>query len=452
MENSQTECTDDTTLYSESEVSQFSGSTEDWSNSYTYLPTNFLGLNLKDLGSTKNNIFWLLKCKIDSVNTSFEDRTQGVRYLMRSPYIHAIAQTTDSTIKIIDMDEYNVYSRYFFFSNNEKYLRLNDQIVHNTHPHWFLVSESKKHPIELTMLSCRFLLHALSPGDEFRHRVLEYILDIIESNEYSDSLKADACDILITCGEFDEIDYGQAKLKKLITLQNSNPNDVYNSQSVHNSSFTESAIKILRALRHKYTPDNTIDFLKDIIVEYATIEQVNIINKFFYRALTDTTRFNQYTILDCLYLIGKHILELENEYKNTAIKRLIEELLDAQDTCSTGYLVRIVNVLSGLTDEPELVLKLDPKEELKCVINTRLSDVLQNTPNSTKESILEAIDVLSQTSSDEDAQYTIKSFINYSMLYDDLQDDYIGQKLLTTNEFDTVWKNTIAVYFGAQIF
>ena len=48
-----------------------------------------------------------------------------------------------------------------------------------------------------------------------------------------------------------------------------------------------------------------------------------------------------------------------------------------------------------------------PKEELKCVINTRLSDVLQNTPNSTKESILEAIDTINKIAGTNWSNYTI---------------------------------------------
>ena len=460
------ECTDkkdidDTVLYTDCTTSQFSGNTEDWSNSYVHLPTNFLGLNLKNLGNTRGNIFWNLKNLIDSDTTTFEDRTQGVRYLMRSPYIHAIKESINSVIKIVDFNDYNVYSRYLFFSNNEKYLRLNDNITHEIHPYWFITSTPKKHPKELTMLTCRFLLRALSPGDTLRHSVLEYILDTIECNEYADTIKADACDVLITCGEFDEIDYGQAKLKKLIISQNTNPDSVYNSQSVHNSSFTESAIKILRVLHGEYNLHSSIDFLRDIITAQVCLHSgqledpshtIDKINKFFYRIMTDSTKFNDYTILDCLYLVGKKIQDLHEDYKTTAIQRLIEEILDAQDTCSTGYLIRIVNVLSGLTTESDLILRLDPKQELKCVINTRLSDMLGSVPTAQRESIIESIDILRDSSEDEDAVYTIKKFIDYSMLYDDLQDDYIGQKLISQDEFDQVWKNTMYTYFGAQIF
>jgi hypothetical protein len=441
---------DDTRLYTENHESAFSGNNQDYNDMYTYLPSNFLGLDLKKLGSTTNNIFYVLKSRVDSIDTSFEDRTQGVRYLMRSPYIKAIHETTQSVIKIIDWDSYDVYSRYIFFSTNEKYLRLNDFIVQDIHPHWFSVASEKKHPLELTLLSCRYLLRTLNPGNALRHSILEFILDQIESTEISENLKGDSCDILITCGEGDEIDYGEACLKKLIKQQTSNPENLYNSQSVHNSSFVESAVKILRELRKSYTPDKTIDFLKEMI--QVPQEHTEKVNKFFYRALTDTTKFDVYTILDCLYLVGKKIQEVTGDSYITCLNRLIEEILDAQDTCSTGYLVRIVNVLSGIIEGSEFSLKLDPRQELKQVINTRLSDILQSTPIAQRTTILDAIDKLSTDPEDEDSLYDIKQFVNYSMLYDDLQIDYINQGLLNDEDFNSVWNTCIFNYFGAKIY
>jgi hypothetical protein len=61
--------------------------------------------------------------------------------------------------------------------------------------------------------------------------------------------------------------------------------------------------------------------------------------------MTDPFRFERLSLSDILFLVYNKILTFEN--KNELMKRLLEEIIDCDMTCTTGYFTRIVNTLNG---------------------------------------------------------------------------------------------------------
>lgn len=58
-----------------------------------------------------------------------------------------------------------------------------------------------------------------------------------------------------------------------------------------------------------------------------------------------------------------------HEFKETCMERLKEELIEMAETCSTGHLLRLMNVFSGMEDSG---LSIDPSIELRSVITKRV--------------------------------------------------------------------------------
>lgn len=70
----------------------------------------------------------------------------------------------------------------------------------------------------------------------------------------------------------------------------------------------------------------------------------------------------------------------QHEHKNELIKRLFEELIDMNGTCSTGHLSRLINIFSGFELNGQLIkLNIDCKSEMTAVtmakINKRIQDL-----------------------------------------------------------------------------
>ena len=60
----------------------------------------------------------------------------------------------------------------------------------------------------------------------------------------------------------------------------------------------------------------------------------------------------------------------DSEYKQELEKRLLEELIDSNNKCSSGYVSRIVNTLSGFGD---ISLQISFEDQIIAVLETRLN-------------------------------------------------------------------------------
>ena len=70
-----------------------------------------------------------------------------------------------------------------------------------------------------------------------------------------------------------------------------------------------------------------------------------------------------------------------HEHKDTCLQRLREELIEMAETCTTGHLLRLMNVFTGIEDNG---LSIDPSIELKSVIMKRI-ETLMNSYKGKKE-------------------------------------------------------------------
>lgn len=76
-----------------------------------------------------------------------------------------------------------------------------------------------------------------------------------------------------------------------------------------------------------------------------------------------------------------------DEYESECMKRLEEELVDMSGTCSTGYITRLVNVLSGFSD---FSIKISWKDQIISNFKTRLnSRIMDIKDESFQEKVLE---------------------------------------------------------------
>ena len=64
--------------------------------------------------------------------------------------------------------------------------------------------------------------------------------------------------------------------------------------------------------------------------------------------MMDPTLFQGFNISQILSIVWQEIERL-SKYNSALEERLIEELYDADETCSSGYFTRLINVLSGFS-------------------------------------------------------------------------------------------------------
>jgi len=151
--------------------------------------------------------------------------------------------------------------------------------------------------------------------------------------------------------------------------------------------------------------------------------------------------------------------------------RLKEELIEMSDTCSTGHLLRLMNVFTGY--EKENFIKLDPTVELKSVLNKRIEMWLESLQGVYDDDFvkIEGRQTLTLKAKDEEEKRPIRDetsvydkildawtegneailqkyvYAKLPEIKDELFVQYVGQKLMSESDFEEAYRNVTSSYF-----
>ncbi len=137
-------------------------------------------------------------------------------------------------------------------------------------------------------------------------------------------------------------------------------------------------------------------------------------------------------LLKCWSCIQLH------EHRQELEKRLDQELTDMKNTCTSGHMVRLMNVFSGWMDG----VKLDVKIEIQSVVFHRLQKIIESLNEDQRDLIIEELGKIEAV--DEGvAQSTIQSclFKEVAVLHDELLGDY--KTILEEQKFDEYFRNAL---------
>ena len=439
--------------------------------SFPYMPKKFLGIDTKLFGETNPKLFNtgsgpsihpFLQLKQKSFDHALDhnDRMQCVRYMCRIPYIDHIKHCIESVCDILNDGSINPYDKFYFFANNDKFMKLDDNIFYKTHEHFFYLAVKENYPLELILLSARYIIGNYHYEDDVRCDVLEFILDIADDKNETVYARSECADILANCGEGDEVFFGHKIIKELGDLFNTDKNKTFytNAQNVHNETIEFSVRNIIRSLRkqfikeineNKYTIENVHTDLDNYITgvylritslseRHPDYEMKEKVKSFLYRMMTDPSKYERLSLADILLLVYNKIQTFDLSTRETCIQRLFEECLESLNTCSSGYLTRIINVLSGFVEGEEFTMRINPEEELKASIFARIESRIRGLPDVSRNDVLESL-------TQEDKSVFEEFFEIYSP-EDELREEYKG--ILTDEKFKQVFENTLKIYKG----
>jgi hypothetical protein len=302
-------------------------------------------------------------------------------------------------------------------------------------------------------------------SEEEKTKIMHNLLDIAKDESLEDNARADAADVVMRLGT-EELKHlanqiiremGMGKLsggmRNKGTIMDSSATIYSNSQNTH--SFSDQTTTIMEELvvntiaNKEYA--EIYDELIVLVKKYATGENGKIDNSIKFRAMKALTRVNQDTATFTKYNITLSTLlvlvwcRIES-YDDTQIqeelkKRLVQELIDMGETCSTGHADRFVNVLSGY----EFTLKVSWEEQLISNIVGRMNARMRDCNDL---EIRETLEIARTELASEEEKEVYKKFIetNLEELKLELYSEFVEENHLTEEEFE--------VYFtkgGAQL-
>lgn len=211
---------------------------------------------------------------------------------------------------------------------------------------------NKNNQLMYRILSAQYILQNIDKENENVQKIL-YDISINESNEYN--LRADASDTLLTLGNEEYKNKARDIILELGKIGGKVKNIFEDAQNVHSQIIEASVRIILSSLVIVPTmkiDDEEIDItyienqINELISQHnKTKEQEQNIIISLNRIKMDRTLYFSRTLYKILIKLWSYIET--KEYKDELLKRLLEELEDMSGTCSSGFLSRLINTVSG---------------------------------------------------------------------------------------------------------
>jgi hypothetical protein len=270
----------------------------------------------------------------------------------------------------------------------------------------------EKNDARFRILSGQHLLQMkTSTSNDDKRNIVNTLFSIGANESNTENARADALDVILRLGNDEE------KIKAKLTLSSigkKSSKDAFktiynNSQNIHDETISESILAYLEKIVEvpksykTYTFDETLKGVTQYIREIMPISSNNdeyvskrhAINNALSRIKIDTATFTKYNIttVEVMCHVWSRINSCEFDDNNTANignniiallkQRLVDELLDMDDTCSSGA-GRFVNVFSSFDD----TIKISWKEQITANVKGRIDAKIRNCENADLQATL----------------------------------------------------------------
>lgn len=248
----------------------------------------------------------------------------------------------------------------------------------------------KRYNQKLKVKDNLLLLQIIFKGDnDFMDNLFALINDKIELN-----LKLEACDILYLKGS------DKVKIKVKNILENILPDVAYtqNPENVHLSSIHTSIDKtldtIIRKNKGRNLPPQLFDTLTSLYKPSTDFEKIKgSLNRIFNYNFLKFSK-HKLTLKEILENIWLIVDECKPDLKYQLQIRLEQELADMYDTCSQGYVSRLINIFTGFTimnDDSSLGIAISYEDEIYAMFSTKVNNLVSTAPLNIKEQLIEEL-------------------------------------------------------------
>lgn len=209
---------------------------------------------------------------------------------------------------------------------------------------------------------------------------MQFLVSVLSDTEMNDEYRMDVADILLNMeGITDELrDQAIHMIDEYGTRKN-RFSFYHNQENVHYVDVS-SIHTTLDYLNQKFPFANGHHRLDRVVMEikasspYRALEEAEQrkVNVALIRIQNDRSSYGSHnnTLLDVLCMVCACIQS--HRHKDELEKRLMEELVDMSGKCATGYVIRLVNVLSGFDEHFQVTIS--PDEAMKSMLFHRLND------------------------------------------------------------------------------
>jgi hypothetical protein len=247
--------------------------------------------------------------------------------------------------------------------------------------------ESPFNHIAYRVICCQYIFQKCQ--QHLHPYVNEFLLLTASSPEVDEDIRADACDILLAYGTPENVENARMILFVIGGGERIRNNIFKNSQNVHNHAIESSVEKLIEYICTYSVKPYVFEKAKEEFEERIAnqdkydkkiLEQA-IIRITIDRAIYGRLHLPLYQIFTKMWAYIQ-----DSSFKEELENRLMEELIDSHNKCSSGYVSRIVNTISGFG---EVSLQISFEDQIISVLERRLNEKIMNEPEDVSEKILD---------------------------------------------------------------
>lgn len=386
-----------------------------------------------------------------------DHRREAARYLYATDDEEFKQIAQEALIEIIDTNVYKVKYRYETIAGyisktginttlNATKLKVpyDEQFVYGLQTTFFYNEINEP---EYRILSGQHILQMECVDDEEKIDIGNILLSISNDEMLSENIRADAADVVLRLGKGDQKNEARELLADMgynsgnVKVENKDKTIYADSQNIHQ--FSEQVDKFIEKIIketnievrpyhevHQDVSEKVRSLIKDPEEKFRAFKALN-------RISIDTAQFTNYRIT--LSEIFVHVWTRIKGYQNPEIvnnleRRMIDELVDMGETCSSGHSGRFVNVLSAYDD----TLKISWDQQIKANISGRMNARIRDCPDvEVRGSLAMATSELADDNDKEIYNNFVKE--NMESLRKELHEEFVGEGYVTREYFEQVF-------------
>ncbi len=345
---------------------------------------------------------------------------------------------------------------------------VNDVVKDHLNKAYLYIATEVDCEINYKLLACQYLLQTTSKTEaenkqQIHRKVSGLCLQICENELCEYNIRADAADIVINLSDCEsDRQKAQTCILKLGSIsqtdESNNTNahkvnlrSIYNNQSVHNSETERNISEGLRALSQMEGNEvevlnklNNKDEIMNAIKDLSNSdEEKTKVNASILRISLDQTLYAGSLCLETILIKVWNVIQ-RHAHKETLQIRLKEELCEMADTCSSGHVLRLLNVFSGGFG---VELKISLSDQIYANLSGRFMAILrEHTDQDFADNVLDEL-----TQSAESDKSNVNKFVlaNLGKVYKEMHKEFCeDNSTMNTEQFDLLFRESVSKFEG----
>ena len=377
--------------------------------------------------------------------------------LMKSPFEKHKAPSLNYFITIINNTDYDVHFRYKTILSLEHLLDSKELLVYFSIKSLleFIIGDNSN---TYKILAGQALLQKYKITADERDNIQNILSNIMSDVDLDPNVRADAADVLLNLGDSEWKHHAEQMIMELGAIEGTVRSVYQDAQNVHNHELEKSALSILEVL-DVIENDLTFEKVTTIINDLAskaltsnlcdlslTKEDVGFICIAVNRINVDRQLYSKYNISLKGILLRIMTYIRKSEHRAELERRLLEELLEMYNKCSSGFALRMVNILSGYTEH---TLKISWADQIAGNLSGRLNSRIRDIVDPDYQN-----DVLTEMRLNSDKTISSrKNFLkffreNIPFIREEMWEEFTND--ITDTDFDLYFRRAIAKYEGHE--